>query len=66
MSSTLSSPTTRTAAPARHHRLGGMLTLPEVRWAALATALFAVGGVSQLLGAPSAVYWALYLACYAA
>nr|WP_305080154.1 hypothetical protein [Nakamurella sp. PAMC28650] len=43
-----------------------MLTLPEVRWAALATALFAVGGVSQLLGAPSAVYWALYLACYAA
>ena len=66
MSSTLSSPSTRTAAPARHHQLGGMLALPEVRWAALATALFAVGGVSQLLGAPSAVYWALYLACYAA
>ncbi len=69
MSSTLSSPATRTAAPAgpaRAHRLGGMLTLPEVRWAALATALFAVGGTSQLLDAPAAVYWALYLACYAA
>ena len=69
MSSTLSSPATSTSAapgPARTRRLGGVLTLPEVRWAALATALFAVGGLSQLAGAPSAVYRALYLACYAA
>ncbi|MET3808830.1 heavy metal translocating P-type ATPase [Nakamurella sp. UYEF19] len=69
MSSTLSSPATATPASdgaARSRRLGGILTLPEVRWASLATALFAVGGLSQLLGAPAAVYWALYLACYAA
>jgi heavy metal translocating P-type ATPase len=69
MSSTLSSPATSVPVPpgaGRARRLGGLLTLPEVRWAVLATALFAVGGVSQLLGAPSAVYWTLYLACYAA
>ena len=69
MSSTLSNPATRSTASqgvSRSRRLGGVLTLPEVRWAALATALFAVGGLCQLLGAPAAVYWTLYLACYAA
>ncbi|MGS2618271.1 heavy metal translocating P-type ATPase [Micromonospora sp. LZ34] len=40
--------------------------LAEVRWALIATVLFAVGGVAQLLGAPALVWWALYLACYAA
>ncbi|MGC9667496.1 heavy metal translocating P-type ATPase [Planosporangium sp. 12N6] len=40
--------------------------LTEIRWATLATALFAVGGVAQLAGAPAPVWWALYLACYAA
>ncbi|WP_435585984.1 heavy metal translocating P-type ATPase [Micromonospora aurantiaca (nom. illeg.)] len=40
--------------------------LTEVRWAALATALFLAGGMAQLLGAPAPVWWALYLACYAA
>jgi heavy metal translocating P-type ATPase len=44
----------------------GFLTLPEVRWAALATGLFAVGAVLQLAGTPSPVWWVLYLACYAA
>jgi heavy metal translocating P-type ATPase len=39
--------------------------LLEVRWAVLATALFAAGGLAQLLGAPAPVWWALYLACYA-
>ncbi|GAA3643950.1 heavy metal translocating P-type ATPase [Nonomuraea antimicrobica] len=43
-----------------------MWSLPEVRWAVLALALFAVGGVSHLAGAPSWLWWALYLACYAA
>lgn len=69
MSSTLSSPATRTPASpgaAGSRRLGGILTLPQVRWAALATALFAVGGLCQLLGAPAVVYWSLYLVCYAA
>jgi cation transport ATPase len=40
--------------------------LPEVRWAALAAALFAAGGVAQLAGAPTAVEWTAYLACYLA
>jgi heavy metal translocating P-type ATPase len=45
--------------------LSGALTVPEVRWASLATALFAVGGVLQLAGAPAVVWWTFYLACYA-
>src|SRR5215218_7737050 len=39
-------------------------SLPEVRWAAGALALFVVGGFAQVAGAPAPVYWALYLACY--
>ena len=50
--------------------LGQMLRsaadLPEIRWAATATVLFAVGGVAQLAGAPSLLWWTLYLLCYAA
>ncbi|MGN9781426.1 heavy metal translocating P-type ATPase [Nonomuraea sp. ZG12] len=44
----------------------GMWSLPEVRWAAIATVLFAAGGISQLAGAPAWLWWGLYLACYAA
>ncbi|GGQ31967.1 metal-transporting ATPase [Streptosporangium pseudovulgare] len=44
----------------------GAGSLPEVRWAAAATALFAGGGICQLAGAPSWLWWGLYLACYAA
>lgn len=40
--------------------------IPEVRWAALAVVLFAVGGVLQLAGAPAATWWTAYLLCYAA
>lgn len=40
--------------------------LPEARWAAVATALFAAGGVAQLAGASPALWWALYLGCYVA
>jgi heavy metal translocating P-type ATPase len=36
----------------------------EMRWAAIATVLFAVGVLTQLLGAPAPVWWTLYLACY--
>nr|WP_045740334.1 heavy metal translocating P-type ATPase [Actinoplanes rectilineatus] len=43
-----------------------LLALTEIRWAAVATLLFAAGGAAQLAGAPSPVWWALYLACYAA
>jgi heavy metal translocating P-type ATPase len=38
--------------------------LPEVRWATVATALFALGLTAQFGAAPSWVWWALYLACY--
>ena len=43
-----------------------VLGLPEVRWAAVATLLFAVGALSQLSGAPDAVWWPMYLVAYVA
>jgi heavy metal translocating P-type ATPase len=46
-------------------RAGGVWSVPEVRWAALALVLFAVGGVLQLAGAPAAMWWTAYLLCYA-
>jgi len=52
------------AAPAA--RRGGLRSLPEVRWAALATVLFAAGLAAHLAVGPSAVAWAFLLACYAA
>ena len=54
------------ASTRRTSALRSALTLPEVRWAALATALFAVGGLSHLAGAPAPMWWALSLAAYAA
>ncbi|WP_028474337.1 heavy metal translocating P-type ATPase [Nocardioides alkalitolerans] len=41
------------------------LELTEVRWASVATGLFALGAVAQVVGAPAPVWWTLYLACYA-
>ena len=38
--------------------------LPQVRWAAAATGLFAIGAVLQVAGAPPWAWWTLYLACY--
>nr|WP_279340029.1 heavy metal translocating P-type ATPase [Sphaerisporangium perillae] len=43
-----------------------MWSLPEVRWAAAATTLFAAGGITQLAGAPAWLWWSLYLSSYAA
>jgi cation-transporting P-type ATPase J len=71
MTSTLTAPP-RAAAPAdlpsgrgtRRSRLWSVLSMSEVRWAALATVLFVAGGVAQLSGAPAPVWWTLYLACY--
>lgn len=40
--------------------------LPEAQWAALALALFAAGGLTQIAGASAPVWWTLCLACYAA
>lgn len=70
MTSTLSTPPRDAVRP----RLGAspsgspllrVLSMVEVRWAAAATALFAVGGALQLAGAPTALWWAVYLLCYA-
>jgi heavy metal translocating P-type ATPase len=52
----------RLARPAR----GELLRLPEVRWAALATGLFALGLVARLAPGPGWPAWTLFLACYAA
>ncbi|MGF6887315.1 heavy metal translocating P-type ATPase [Nocardia sp. GAS34] len=49
--------------PARRTRL---FTLPEIRWAVMALVLFSVGLAAQLAGVPQGIWWALYLACYAA
>ncbi|WP_407937840.1 heavy metal translocating P-type ATPase [Micromonospora viridifaciens] len=68
MTATTASPhqTTTVPVPAPRRLAARAWALTEVRWAALATGLFAAGGVAQLLGAPAPVWWALYLACYAA
>ena len=47
-------------------RAAGLRSLPEVRWAALATVLFAVGLIAHFAHAPSAVAWTFFLACYVA
>ncbi|MDQ6948494.1 MAG: hypothetical protein M3256_20115, partial [Actinomycetota bacterium] len=37
-----------------------VLSITEVRWAAAAAMLFAIGGAVQLGGAPAPVWWTLY------
>src|SRR3984957_15440904 len=44
----------------------GAWSLPEVRWAAVATVLFAGGLIAHVTAAPAAVGWTLFLASYAA
>jgi heavy metal translocating P-type ATPase len=43
----------------------GAWSLPEVRWAAAATVLFAGGLAAWLAHGPAWLWWALFLACYA-
>ncbi|WP_030517378.1 heavy metal translocating P-type ATPase [Nocardia sp. NRRL WC-3656] len=56
-------PAALTAIPARRTRL---FALPEIRWAAAALLLFAIGSVARILHTPPEVWWSLYLACYLA
>nr|WP_280221644.1 heavy metal translocating P-type ATPase [Nocardia neocaledoniensis] len=42
-----------------------LFAIPEMRWAAAATALFTLGLVAKFTGGPSWLWWALLLACYA-
>jgi heavy metal translocating P-type ATPase len=66
--SLLETATAPTAPPAAvpASRRAGPGSLPEVRWASLATVLFAVGLAARFAPAPGAVAWAFFLACYAA
>ncbi|XBP96658.1 heavy metal translocating P-type ATPase [Micromonospora sp. CCTCC AA 2012012] len=58
-------PLSRPGGPAVRRRLARRLwALAEVRWAAVATGLFVLGGLAQLADAPAPVWWTLYLACY--
>jgi cation-transporting P-type ATPase J len=41
-------------------------SLPQVRWATAATALFAIGLAARLVPGPGWLAWAFFLACYAA
>lgn len=41
-----------------------VFSVAEARWAAASAVLFALGAIAQLVGAPDAVWCALYLACY--
>ncbi|UFQ19164.1 MULTISPECIES: heavy metal translocating P-type ATPase [Streptomyces] len=59
------SPGSATAAPAPARRTR-LTTLPEVRWAALATAAFLLGFPLDLAGAPAWTWGPLYALCYAA
>jgi cobalt/nickel-transporting P-type ATPase D len=47
-------------------RLGvsGLWSVASVRWATVALGLFLAGLAARLLGAPSGLWWTLYLACY--
>jgi cation-transporting P-type ATPase J len=44
----------------------GAWSLREVRWAAVATVLFAAGLAARLASGPAGLWWAFFLACYAA
>ena len=59
------SPAAVRARPAGTRR-GGARSLPEVRWAALATLLFAAGLIAHFAHAPALVAWVFFLASYAA
>src|SRR4051812_25199497 len=57
---------TRSAVSApRPLGITGLWSVPSVRWAVVALSLFLFGLAAQLLDAPSALWWSLYLACYA-
>ena len=54
------------AVPAAAPGGAGLRSLPEVRWAAAATALFAAGLITHFASGPGWLAWVFFLACYAA
>jgi cation-transporting P-type ATPase D len=64
MSTATVQPTRSGEAAARRLGVSGLWSVASVRWAVAALCLFLVGLAAHLLGAPSAIWWTLYLACY--
>ncbi|MGZ0152844.1 heavy metal translocating P-type ATPase [Kribbella sp. WER1] len=65
MTSTLSAPARELPQTTdRRSQVWTLLSMPEVRWAALATVFFLIGAGLQALGTPAPVWWACYLICY--
>jgi heavy metal translocating P-type ATPase len=54
------------AVPAAAPGRAGLRSLPEVRWAAAATALFTAGLITHVATGPGWLAWVFFLACYAA
>ncbi|MFI1916186.1 heavy metal translocating P-type ATPase [Nocardia sp. NPDC020380] len=59
-------PSPTAGVPVVPARRTALFALPEMRWAAVALGLFLLGLVAQVAGTPHWLWWALYLACYAA
>lgn len=49
---------------ARRMGISGLWSVASMRWAVAALCLFLAGLAAQLLDAPSALWWTLYIACY--
>ena len=64
MTAVTAQPTRRLAAAPTRLGVSALWSVTSVRWAAVALGLFLAGLVAQLLDAPSAIWWVLYLACY--
>ena len=64
MSAETIQPTRPPGSAPRSRALTGLWSVPTVRWATVALVLFLLGLAAQLLHAPPALWWSLYLACY--
>ena len=59
-------PSATPPTPWRERVRTGAWSLPEARWAALATALFGLGLIAHFTHGPAWLAWTLFLACYVA
>jgi heavy metal translocating P-type ATPase len=64
VATTLTEPTTASSPVAARPLRTSVWSLPEVRWASVATVLFGFGLAAYFSGAPAWLWWALFLACY--
>src|SRR5262245_60345698 len=56
----------RSRPASRRRRWAVLWSVPDVRWAAAATALFGAALLVQVPGGPPWLWWPLYLGCYLA